>query len=246
MKRAHPLFAAVLLLATMRSASAATAEVSVSSSHLRVGDLIADLDSEAAAIDLGPSPAAGGSRVVDRDEILRAFREHGMDPPHVVPVAMRVVRKMQRIDRDTISSLVRTTLGENLPRGVTLTDVHATRASIPDGWTRTTCEIPRPPHKTGPLTSSANLTFFEGDQALWSLSVPVEIVLTQEAVPFDVSRGSHLSLVIRRGLVEVSAAGTASGDADVGGLVQVVLASSGRAIPARLEDKDHAVAVGLP
>src|SRR5580692_4652439 len=101
MKRAHPLFAAVLLLATMRSASAATAEVSVSSSHLRVGDLIADLDSEAAAIDLGPSPAAGGSRVVDRDEILRAFREHGMDPPHVVPVAMRVVRKMQRIDRDT-------------------------------------------------------------------------------------------------------------------------------------------------
>jgi hypothetical protein len=222
------------------------AEVSLSSSEVRIGDLIADLDPLTASIDLGPAPAAGGSRVIERDELLDAFRSHGLEPPHVVPAAVRVVRKMQRLTPQAIGDLVRGALGDSLPRGVGLADVHATRATVPDGWTRVTCEVPRPPHKAGAVSSSASLTFYESEQALWRISVPVDLSLSPEAVPYDVPRGSHVWLLIRRGLVEVSASGTAGADADVGGLVPVMLLPSGRVISARLEDKEHAVALGLP
>ena len=64
------------------------------------------------------------------------------------------------------------------------------------------------------------------------------------AIVLTTFAGLAITLVIRRGLVEVSSAGTAGADADVGDLVPVVLSPSGRTISARLEDADHALAVG--
>jgi hypothetical protein len=221
-------------------------EISVSRSQLRVGDIIADLDPQVAAVDLGPAPAANGSRVVAREEIVLALREQGIEAPRGVPAAVRIVRKMRRVDAAEIADLVRAGLSESMPRGATITSVRGTRTSIPDGWTRATCELPRPPHKTGAVTSSASLTFFENEQALWRISVPVDLSLDQDAKLYDVARGSRVTLVIRRGLVEVGAAGTAGADADVGDLVPVILLPSGRTISARLEDREHAVAVGTP
>jgi hypothetical protein len=221
-------------------------EISVSSSHLRVGDILADLAPDAAAYDLGPAPAANGSRIVDRDEIVRAFHDHNAEPPRVVPSAVRIVRKMRRMEAHEIADLVRAGLSENMPRGAAITNVRATRTSIPDGWTRATCEVARPPHRTGALTSSASLTFFENEQALWRISVPIDLSLDQDAKLYDLARGGRVTLVIRRGLVEVGAAGTAGADADVGDLLPVILSPSGRTISARLEDNEHAVAVGTP
>jgi hypothetical protein len=249
MRRPYPLVASLLLWASVSAAGPLPlhmTEISVSSSHLRVGDILADLDAEAAAFDLGPAPAASGSRVVDRDEIVRAFQEHGVEPPRFVPAAVRIVRRMRRMEAREISDLVRNGLSEGLPRGATITEIRGSRASIPDGWTRTVCELPRPPHRTGAVTSSASLTFYENEQALWRISVPVELALSQEAKLYDVERGSHVTLVIRRGLVEVGASGTTAADADIGDLVPVVLLPSGRTLSARLEDREHAVAVGAP
>jgi hypothetical protein len=245
--RAAFVLASVLLWATASAASPGEphpTEIPVSSSHLRMGDIIADLDPESAAFELGPAPAASGSRIIDRDEIVRTFREHNTEPPRVLPFAVRVVRKMRRLEPRDIAELVHEGLRENLPRGATLSGVRGTRTQVPDGWTRVTCEVPRPPHKTGAVASSVSLTFFEGEQALWRISVPVDLALSAEATIYDVTRGSHLTLVIRRGLVEVGAAATAGADADVGDLVSVTLTPSGRTLSARLEDKDHAVAVG--
>jgi hypothetical protein len=249
MRRAAVLFVTLLLAAEVKAADPTarpTAEIRIASSHVRMGDILADLDAEASAIDLGPAPAASGSRVVDREEIVRAFHEHGVEPPRVLPYAVRIVRKMRRLTGREVADLARTALQENLPRGTTIADVHGVGVSVPDGWTRATCDVPRPPHKTGSVSSSASLTLYEGDQALWRLSVPVDLTLSQEATLYDVSRGSRLNLVIRRGFVEVSAAGTAGADADVGDLVPVVLLPSGRTLSARLEDKDHALLMGAP
>jgi hypothetical protein len=221
-------------------------DVPVSSYHIRVGDLIADLEPASAAVDLGPAPAANGSRVVDREEIVRAFHDHGLDPPRHIPAAMRVVRKMQHLDPKAVEDVVRSCLAVSLTRGATVAEVSASRTSVPDGWTRATCQVPRPPHKAGPLTSTASVVFFEEEQALWRISVPVGLSLSQEASQYDVPRGTHLTLVIRRGLVEVGTAATAGADADVGDLMPVFLLPSGRTISARVEDRDHAVALGSP
>ena len=52
-----------------------------------------------------------------------------------------------------------------------------------------------------------------------------------------------LGLVVRKGLVEVSIAGVAGSDADVGGVLPVVLRPSGRVLRARAVDRDHALAL---
>jgi hypothetical protein len=221
-------------------------EIAVSSYLVHVGDILGSLDPSAAELELGPAPAASGSRVIDREDIVRAFREHEVEPPRFIPAAVRIVRKMRRVDAPEVAEIVRDGLTESLPKGASITNVHAARISVPDGWTRTACTVPRPPHRAGGLTSQASLTFYENDQATWRVVVPVDLALSQEATVYDVTRGSRVTLVIRRGFVEVSAVGTAGADADVGDLVPVILLPSGRTLAARLEDKDHAVAQGAP
>jgi DNA-binding IclR family transcriptional regulator len=90
------------------------------------------------------------------------------------------------------------------------------------------------------------LSFFEGDRALWSLSVAVDLLLSKEATVYDVPRGSRVTFMIRRGLVEVSSTGTVTTDADIGSVAPVVVMPSGRSLLARLEDAHTAVMVDTP
>ena len=219
-------------------------EVVVANSRVHVGDLVPGLAPDAAAIDLGPAPAVGGSRVVDREEILVALRGRDMAEPPGLSASIRVVRKVKRLEVAEIDQFVRDGLSMKMPHGVTLDGVHPSGSvNVPDGWTRMTAEIPRPPHRVGPVHCDASVTFFEDTQALSVLSVPVEITVSKDAAVADVQHGARLALVIRRGLVEVTSTGTAGADADIGGIVPVVLRPSGRTILARLEDSTHAVAI---
>jgi hypothetical protein len=219
-------------------------EVSVGSSRVHVGDLVAGLAAEAAALDLGPSPAAGGSRIVDRSEIAEALRSHEMETTTPLPLSVRVVRKVKRLEVTDIEQIVRQGLGPKLKRGVTVNAVHpAGPMIVPDGYTVVTAEIPRPPRRSGSFACDASVTFYENSQAIRMLSVPVELLLSAEAAVADVVHGARLNLVIRRGLVEITTSGTAGADADVGDPIPVVVHPSGRTIMARLEDPEHAVAL---
>jgi flagella basal body P-ring formation protein FlgA len=60
---------------------------------------------------------------------------------------------------------------------------------------------------------------------------------------FELVKGAPVTLVVRRGLVEVTAPAVLSVDADVGDIVQVLLRPSGRAMRAHLVAKDRAVAL---
>jgi flagella basal body P-ring formation protein FlgA len=70
--------------------------------------------------------------------------------------------------------------------------------------------------------------------------VPVELRLTQEALQFDVMKGGAVTVVVRRGLVEVTTLGMAGSDADIGSILQVTLRPSNRTVRARLVEKDLA------
>jgi hypothetical protein len=229
------------------AASPKPREVTIASSRVHIGDLVAGLAPDAAGIDLGPSPAAGGSRIVDRAEIVDALQAHDVESPAGLPNSVRVIRKMKRLEVADIEQIVRQGLSGGLTRGVTLDSVHPpTPVSVPDGWTTVKIDVPRPPRRTGTIACEASVTFYENSQALWMMSVPVELLLSHEAAVADVAHGARLALVIRRGLVEVSASGTAGADADIGELVPVILHPSGRTVLARLEDSDHAIAVDGP
>jgi hypothetical protein len=59
----------------------------------------------------------------------------------------------------------------------------------------------------------------------------------------DVAKGATITLLVRRGLVEVSIGAVAGADGDTGGILPVLLKPSGRVVRARIVDKDHAVAL---
>jgi len=219
-------------------------EVAVMGLRVHVGDLVAGVPSAVAAIDLGPSPAAGGSRIVDRAEIAAAFQAHDLEAPLRMPTSVRILRKMKQLEVADIERIVREGLEPKLRRGVSVSAVHPQGAvSVPDGWTAITTEIPRPPRRKGPLACDASVSFVENSQVIRMMSVPVELMLSAEAAVADVVHGTRLTLLIRRGLVEVTTLGTAASDADIGDLVPVVVHPSGRTIMAHLEDAEHAVAL---
>jgi hypothetical protein len=235
------------IVATIRLSGAAAPkvrEVVVGSSRVHVGDLVAGLTPETGRLDLGPAPAAFGSRIIEREDIIAALRAHNMPELPGLPASVRILRKMKRLEVTDVEQIVQEGLRAKLPHGLTLDAVRpAAAVSVPDGWTRVTAEIPRPPHRAGAVRCDASVTFYEDSQPLCVLSVPVELTVSREAAMADVQHGARISLVIRRGLVEVTSAGTAGADADVGGIVPIVLHPSGRTILARLEDNAHAIAL---
>jgi hypothetical protein len=221
--------------------------ITVTGARVHAGDLIGALPADAALLDVGPAPAAAGSRFLSREELLMVLREQGVAYAGPLPDGFRIKRKLRVLTTAELTRVVAGALEGHLPKGTTFTGITPTAAvSVPEGWTSVTASVPRPPHRTGRLTTGSTVRFLEGADCIWSLGVEVQLSMSAEAVPFDVPRGSHVAFVIRRGLVEVRASGVVSTDADVGELTSVVVTTSGKALPARIEDPTTAVMVETP
>jgi len=213
------------------------AERTIARSRVLVGDVIDQAPGSLATVDLGPAPAAGATRVLTRQEILAALPQD-LDTRRLdVPASVRVVRKARtlapgEIDRLAREALVRTPL----PRGVTLGAVKAPvkGLTVPDGFDVVRLEVPKPPRREARIASNATMLFTEGGFVIAKAQIPVDLVVSGEATTPDVKKGDRVTLVIRRGLVELRAAVVANADADVGEGLQVTVGESGRAMRARL------------
>jgi hypothetical protein len=239
------LFAFGLSLAGLAPASAdaggAVREVTVARTRIRLGDVLPTAAPEVAALDLGPAPAPSGSRIVTGQELARACAAASLRPPPGLPVAVRIVRKMQRLKPGEIEALTRHALDGSMSRGATISAVRPPRGvEVAAGWDLARAELPRPPHRTGLLQTAATLTLAVGTEVIAILSVPVDVSLSAEAAVWDLPRGGPVTLVVRRGLVEIEAAGVAAADADVGTVFQLTLRPSGHVVRARLVAKDRA------
>ncbi len=239
------LYVAVGLASTaVGAAPSRVATVVVRGTRVHVGDLVSGLPDAIQAVDLGPAPALEGSRLISRLEVTGVLADHGADPAVVVAEGYRVRRQLRVLTAADIAAMVRDAIPARLPRGATLGRVLPRQSvTVPDGWTDVRCEVPHPPHRAGLAVSNVLVSLYNGPDALWTLTVPVELVLSDDAVAFDVPRGSHVTVVVRRGLVEVRATGTVNVDADIGDLAPVTVLPSGRALPGRVEDATTVVLV---
>ena len=169
-----------------------------------------DADAAAAAVDLGPSPVAGGSRLVTRDDIAAALDKKQIAQPAGVPDAVRVTRKAKHLAPADVATIVRDAMGsKELGRGVTLATVRADRGfDVADGWTRVDVDVPRAPKKAGTFATTAIAALFVGDEVIARLPVPIELAVSADGATFDVARGTLPSrlVVIQRSLVEVRTA----------------------------------------
>lgn len=244
----------VLILSGIAAAGPARASpppppflVEVVGPRMHLGDLVFGVTSEASMADLGPTPTPGSSRLFGREELTAELSRRGATVPKSLPHSIRVVRKMRSLSDHDVEQMVRAAIvPAKLTRGVSLGAVHAHAAEIPDGWKTVQAELPRAPRRTGSFSTAVALTLTSDGEAIAHLSVPVELSLSAEAATPDVARGAPVTLVVRRGLVEISAPGVASADADIGGVVPILIRSSGRVINARLFDKEHAAALEAP
>lgn len=217
-------------------------EVAVARTRVQLADVLPQVAPDAAGIDLGPSPAPGGSRLVTRDDLRRALEGARSHVPATLPSAVRVVRKMTHLTPADIERLTRAHLDvATLPRGATIAAVRAGGpADVPAGWDAIRLTLPARPHHAGLVRSLAVLTFTAGADTLAALTVPVDLALTIEGAAYDLVKGGAVRVVVRRGSIEVEAPAIATADADVGAVLPVMLRSSGRIVRARLVDKDHA------
>jgi len=245
----HPR-ATLVVLALVANAQLADAgppaRVEVTGTRVRVADVIRNAPADAAEVDLGPTPAAGGSRVIGRDQILQALREHQATEPSRLPEAVRVVRRMRALTLAELEPMVREAL-QQLPRGASIASVRAPRSvEVPAGWSGVTAEMPRPPRRTGAFAATAILTFHAGSDVIARVPVHVDLTLSAEAATPDLAHGTAVTLVVRQGLIEVRIGASAGADANIGDTIPVVLRPSGRVLQARLIEPTVALAIEGP
>lgn len=245
----RPAFALFCLLNLVSEAGASARpglrSVEVTGAELTLGALLPNAPSEFRDIEIGPTPGPGTSRVVTRDEVIAALPEGRQALANGLAKSTRIVRKMRVLTNDEIESLTKNAIDtRGLSRGAALIKVKAPKSvQIADGHDNVTVDIRKPPRQSGRFSTSATLSFFQGKDLLSKVIVPIDLQLSKEAAIPDVTKGAAVTLVVQRGLIEISAAGVAGSDADIGSVLPITVRQSGRIIQARLIEKDRAVAV---
>lgn len=233
----------VMIAPGVAGASAPVAEVQVTTNHVHLSDVVHNAPAELADIDLGVSPGAGGSRIFDKGELALALGDKASRVS--LPNAIRIVRKMHKLDVAEVTKTATDGITHlTLWRGVTLAKVKPTHSSdVPEGWTKINIEIPKPPRRSGTLSTNATLAFETDGETTAKVIVPIELTLSEDAAKPEVAHGAMIQLVVKRGLVEVATPATAGADGDAGDVISVTVQASNRVLRARVQDATHVVAL---
>ncbi len=235
------IFLAALLVAAPAAARPSIPEVRIATTRVHLTDVLPAITGDAGAFDLGPAPTPGGSRLVTRDDLLRALGEARAPVPAKLPEAIRVIRRMRRLLALEIEQITRTALPATMARGTALTALRAPKSiDVADGWDTIVARVPRPPHRVGSFPTTVTLAFLAGAETLAEISFPVDVTVSAAGAGFDLARGGQLTLIVKRGLVEIEAQAFAAADADIGAVLPVTLRPSGRVVRARLLTADRA------
>jgi hypothetical protein len=152
-----------------------------------------------------------------------------------------VANELTELARNAIA-----TSSVHLPKGATLVAARPSAGAavdIPVAPSRVTIDVTLPPRRAGTIMTTAVLVFWKDADVSARVPLHLELSVPPEALLFDVPKGGVLTLVVRRGLIEVSTQAVASADGDIGDIVQVLLRPSGRVLRAQIVAKDRAVAV---
>jgi hypothetical protein len=171
--------------------------------------------------------------------------------PNARPTARKATASMPRTKRLTPAEIERAAreamaaTPPRLPKDAAVTGVRcATTPEVPAAPSRVTIEVARVPRRAGLVAVPAVLTFHTPAALSARVPVTIELDVPPGSLVPDVAIGSTVTLVVERGLVEITTPAVTSSGGDVGDVVQVILKPSGRALRAKLVAKDRAVAEG--
>lgn len=230
--------------AAARPTPAHPGAIEVKSTRVRLSDVYTG-DPSLPDIDLGAAPPLGATRTIERAEIARALDAANAPAPTTLPARVNVTRKAKKLSAADVDRIVRAAVDTTkLPKGASILSVKsAPTLDVPDGFEQTSAELVNVPRRAGTVVGSVTLVFKAGGDAILRVNVPIDVNVPPEALIPDVTKGAPITLLVKKGLVEVSIGGVAATDAEIGGTLPVLLKPSGRVVRARLLDKDHAIAI---
>lgn len=231
-------------LSVARTAFGAPKAVEVTTARVHLHDLGVNVPT-IPDIDLGPAPALGSTRTIDRDDIVKALgAANAQGPTPKLAEQYRINRKSKRLEKSDLEKLVRDNVDPNrFTKGITFNGCRTPGAQVPDGYDKVTVELAALQKKSGTVNVTATVAFLTDNEISARITVPVELSVPAEALIPDVAKGGSITLVVKKGLVEVSIPATAAADGDLGTIVPIMLKPSGRIVRAKMIDKDHAVSV---
>ena len=238
----------VFLVALAPALAAADAPRVVERSRLRVSDVVPQAPAEIADVDLGPAPPPGGTRVVAREEVEEKIRDAGLEVARVrIPAAVRLVGASRRIAAAELNELCQAELVKVLPAGITIVKANAAREIVvsPSATLRE-AKVPRPPRQKGLFRTTAMLEFQSEGEIVARAPVAVTLDVSEKAAQPDVARGRRVMLVVDRRGIRVSTPGILQADGNIGEVVQVQVASTGRVLKASLKSTDEAEVLDTP
>ncbi len=235
--------ASAFALALVLAASLGVADDAriVSRSRLKLADLV-HAEGDLGAVDLGPAPPPGASRLVARAEIEEHVRAAGLDPKRVkLPPSIRVTGASMRFSPEKLAKAATPAIEKALPAGVTLTRVDPSNELVTHpGTTVRSASVPKLPRQKGPSLSSAMLELVTDDGLVTKVPVAISVEISEAAAHADVPRGGRLEVIYERGSIKIATTGVALADADVGETTQMSLVATGRIVRAKVLTRERA------
>ncbi|MFZ5894331.1 MAG: hypothetical protein ACOY0T_24935 [Myxococcota bacterium] len=241
------LHSVTLVFALFGATSAANAEPTrtLESSRIRLGDLVSTSDAELAALDLGPAPPPGSSRLLSREDVVRELRTQGLEQRKLsFPAVLRVVSASRRYSPSEVSALVLPEVTAALPPGVDLKEIKAPRGIVTAPRVRVApIKLPKLPRRAGSVDVTVVANLVQDEEIVSRLALSLTLNVSEQAARPLVDKGTRVELVILSGSARISASAVALEPVDIGEVASFKVSTTQRVLRARLESRTHAQVV---
>lgn len=217
----------------------------IESARVRLGDVAQTKDPELSAIDLGPAPPPGNSRLFAKRDVLRVLAAFGAETRNVsMPSSVRIVSAGRRFTPKELEQLVDTQVRDSLPAGVSLKTLRVSRPLLASPQIEVgDVRVPRLVRRAGESTVTASVDLLHEGEVALRLPVTLIVELSEQAAAPLVRKGARVDLVIARGPARISATAVALEDADAGDVRSFRVSSTSKVLRARVESATLATVV---
>lgn len=217
----------------------------IDGSRIHLSDLMEVQGEELGAVDLGPAPPPGGSRLFARADLRRELRAQGLDTARLkLPEVIRVQSASRRFSPADIDALLRARLSAALPSGVSLKELKIARGIVASPRISVgELRIPKVARRAGPATLTAVVELLLDGEVASRLPVTLLVDVSERAATPLVDKGARIDLVIARGTARISAAGVALEAAEAGEVASFKVSTTQKVLRARVESATRALVV---
>jgi hypothetical protein len=217
----------------------------ISTTRVQLADIMTAPSNELGAVDLGPAPPPGSTRLIARSEILKRLSAAGHSGKGLtLPHSVRVKSASKTLSTDELSALARPVILGQLKPGVSLSKLRVTRAVVVSpGAVVGSVKLPRLPKRVGPFQTTAILSFEHDGQLTANVPLSITLEVSEQATRSLVEKGNMVALVIERGAARITAKGVALSDSDLGQVAQFKVLKTRKLVRSRVVSRHQAKVV---